>query len=188
MRYALNVTPINGWETHLGQGQADAALSVDGAGRLTMHAPADPAGMALAGLADGLLGIVGAGQADQALTATGASTAILKPVGGASMALEAEGTGYAAFFTTGQAEMALDGIGQLIQAILSTGGADMLMAGTAGIPQPILIPDLYSQAHPSRFFVADPGDRRIDAGNPTDPVMVSPDQRTLEVPAERSVA
>lgn len=33
MRYALNVAPINGWETHLGQGVA--ALAADATGVAT---------------------------------------------------------------------------------------------------------------------------------------------------------
>lgn len=73
-------------------------------------------------------------------------------------------------------------------ATTGAGQSDMQMAGFAGIPTPIVIPDVYSEAHPSRFFVVEAFEQRIDAGDPDLPVVISPDARTMNVPAERSVA
>jgi len=294
MRYALNVTPINGWETHLGQGQVAMSLSAQGdgfraffavgqtaamtlaasgAGYLVITGLAQQAALALASSGAGIKALTGAGAAAQALLAVGVPVLEARPVGegamaltvsgaarkallgsgiaaqalgasgrgylvligqadAADIALTAEGDGFAAFFGEGEpaslalsaggagyselrgltepASLALDGAGTAYLqlkpigqsdleiaagdasikniATLGTGLADMLMVGIAGIPRPIVIPAEYTEAHPSRFFIDEPTQQRIDAGEPIAPIPVPRDQRTFVVPAERNVA
>lgn len=154
MRYALNVTPLNGWETLFGFGQADAALSASGDGVKWFFFYGD-AGMSLSADAAGLLAALGAGQADQALTAT-ASGLIWKIGEGqadinltaeaygyaeihltaevSSMVLDATGAGYGAFFAVGEAAgMTLSALGVGYSELRSSGQSDMALDG-AGAP------------------------------------------------------
>lgn len=292
MRYALNVTPINGWETLLGQGQAgmtlaatgdgyrvffavgqtaSMSLAASGVGLLVITGFAQGAALALASSGAGLKALTGTGTANQTLSAVGVPVLQARPIGqagmaltvsgaamkallgaglaaqamnvngtgylvilgdavDADMALDAVGDGFAAFFATGEpahlaldadgvgyqeihgeaddahltldaagvpilelklggeADMDLASAGKGILAALGVGQSDMAMDGIAGIPRPIIIPNVYAQTHASRFLVVEAFEQRIDAGNPSLPVAVSPDQRTLTVPAERSVA
>jgi len=158
MRYALNVAPLNGWETLFGFGQADAALSATGDGVKWFFFYGD-AGMSLSADAAGLLATLGTGQADQALTAT-ASELIWKIGEGqadinltadaygyaeihltaeaSDMVLNATGSGYGAFFAVGEpAAMILSGLGIGYSELRGFGQADAAMSGS-GTPYVVM--------------------------------------------------
>jgi len=147
MRYALNVTPINGWEVLFGSGQADASLSANGDGAIFLfgvgdiatlalsatgtayaiiHALADAAQQALSASADGVLATLGEGSALQVLTAEGIGSQRVFFVGDAA----------------GMSIEVLDGSVVNI-AILGAGQASMLASGVAGIPNPHIRPSGY---------------------------------------------
>lgn len=71
--YALNATPISGWETHLGMVDASMRMVAEGRGYLIIH---------------------GAGDAEMTLAASGMDSQSLLASGNAGLATDALGTGY----------------------------------------------------------------------------------------------
>lgn len=188
MRYALNVAPINGWETQLGQGQADISLSATGSGYRAFFATGQAAAMALSASGAGRSTIYGAGSSAQSLSASGVPVLSVRPVGSSALALSANGTSANSVRSDGIASASLFADGDGLMATAGSGQSDMHMAGFAGIPRPIIIPDAYSEAHPSRFFVVEAFEQRIDVGAQDLPVVIPTGNRTMNVPEERSVA
>ena len=70
--YALNVAPINGWETHLGMGGASLVVTAQGVARTEMH-PAGTAAMALTASGIGAVSPLNAAMAAIELQATDVS-------------------------------------------------------------------------------------------------------------------
>jgi hypothetical protein len=147
MRYALNVTPINGWEALFGAGQADTSLSASGDGVFfvfgvgdvvslaldatgtayaIVHALADAAQQALSAGADGILATLGEGSALHVLSADGSGTQRV-------------------FFVGDAAAMSIDALDSSIVniAVLGAGQASMVASGLAGIPSPHIRPSGY---------------------------------------------
>lgn len=104
--YALNTAPINGWETHLGSGQAAMSLLASG----------ESADVAL-----------GAGAAQLALTASGNGTRRVPALGAAAMQLQAAGEGTRGVLGSGTATMVMtaNGIGGIL--VQGAGIAQMRM-------------------------------------------------------------
>lgn len=153
MRYALNVTPINGWETHFGSGHSDAVLSAAGNGYRAFFAIGSQADMALAvqaaagylvitGFADdaiaaltasgsGVKAMTGAGVADQTLSAVGIPVLKVLPVGEATLALAVNGQALKALTGSGTADQALVVSGQAVKALTGDGTANQVL-GVSG--------------------------------------------------------
>lgn len=162
MRYALNVTPLNGWETMFGSGQADAALTADGVsvtfvfgfGEIAalemeatgtqyaiLHALAQAAEQALSAGADGILATLGQGTAIQVLTASGEGTRRVSFVGvDADLALAVSDHSVANIATLG------------------AGQAELISTASYGIPNPHIRPTDFVEAA-SIMIVSD--DNRI---------------------------
>lgn len=122
--YALNVAPINGWETHLGMGGASLVVTAHGVGRTVMH-PAGTAAMVQTATGNGLLAATGAGNALQALAAAGSAYTRMYGAGLAGPELIAAGDGIVLPFFGGVARMALTALGK--------GAVSPLNAATATI-------------------------------------------------------
>ncbi|CAH0532142.1 hypothetical protein UAM5_00025 [Ralstonia phage UAM5] len=139
MRYALNTVPINGWETHLGQGAA--ALAVDATGAAANVAQgASSAAIALDGSARGNVRQVlnGAAQIDFSaagfgriagpgglglisLDATGHAKLIAKPTAFGRIDIAAAGGGKIAFPLSGTSRIELDASGAPTIPLLGNG-------------------------------------------------------------------
>lgn len=195
MRYALNVTPINGWQTQLGVGIAHQQLQSNGVGYLIMVGKAQAAILALtpAGLAAVVL--LGVGQGPLALILTGRGYAVIRGEGAALAELEADGNGILIPFLGGQAAMIMTGFGfgaiaadgrglanlqlectdESSNSIASRGAgfAAIIMAGLAGIPRPSMIRDDGLTHVASRRMLVAQGLRRMT---------VAPEPRAIDVP------
>lgn len=109
--YALNVAPINGWETHLGMGGASLVVTAQGTGRTVMH-PAGTAAMAQSAAGNLRKAVAGTGTAMQALAATGSAYTRMYGIGLAGTELLATGDGIVLPFFGGVARMALTASGK----------------------------------------------------------------------------
>lgn len=112
--YALNTTPVNGWETHLGNGQVAMSLAASGA-----SANVD----------------LGTGTAQLALAATGSGTRRVPASGSASMQLQAAGNGTRWVLGTGTAsmQMAADGNGDVVSGVGGEISMAMYASATGGV-------------------------------------------------------
>lgn len=100
--YAINVAPINGWQTALGSGAASMAMS----------------GTALGGLM-----LLGSGSAVQRITASGNGYAVIYGLGQASQRLIAVGDGKLIPFMGGTARMSINAVGNGVVAPLNASTA-----------------------------------------------------------------
>lgn len=112
--YALNAAPINGWETHLGSGQAAMSLLASG----------ESANVAL-----------GAGAAQLALSASGNGTRRVPALGAAAMQLQAAGEGTRWVLGSGTAtmQMAAEGEGNVVEGVGGRATMVMTAKGIGGI-------------------------------------------------------
>jgi hypothetical protein len=141
--YALNATPVNGWETQFGFGQAALPLSASG---------------------NGLKGALGSGNAALPLQASGNGTRRVMGAGTVSMALLAEGEGSVVEGNAGKAVMVLSarGVGGITvsgegaaQMVLTAQGEGIVAKGVFGAGHAIIesrawdIPKKYETHHGS---------------------------------------
>ncbi|AXG67774.1 virion-associated phage protein [Ralstonia phage GP4] len=148
MRYALNVAPINGWETHLGQGVA--ALAADATGVATPAAqgggvaPIMLDGAALGNMRQVLYGaaqlgvdaygfgrIAGPGGLGLiGLDAMGAAKLIAKPTASSQIDIGAAGDSKIAMLLSGAGRIDLTGSGLLEAAMLGSGIGSIELSGS----------------------------------------------------------
>lgn len=155
MRYALNVAPINGWETHSGIGRADQSMSAVGAGSSIMLEYGS-ATLQLSAQGSGLSAARGAGSAPMQFSVSGIAHAIIHGYGsvGADLAASGEGTiipfmggvailqlslsgnGNVAPANQGRADFRFSAIDVSISPIAARGAglAEMALTGAYGIP------------------------------------------------------
>jgi hypothetical protein len=107
MRYAINVTPVSGWQTHQSFGESPIALSADGAGSFAIQ---------------------GEGQADASLTASGYISALAKGQSQADMALTSSAVGKLAIYLSGWADATLSMSGTSIFAVVGKSDLDMALS------------------------------------------------------------
>jgi hypothetical protein len=125
MRYALNVTPINGWETHLASGQGDLVASATGDGYRAFYALGLQADMALQAQAAGYLVITGlADDAATVLTASGSGMKAVTAEGLADHSLSAVGIPILEVRPVGESVLALTVNGQAVKALIGSGLAN----------------------------------------------------------------
>lgn len=121
--YALNTAPINGWETHLGSGQAAMSLAASGASANTD---------------------LGTGAAQLALSASGSGTRRVPASGSASMQIQAAGSGTRWVLGTGTASMQMaaagngevsNGMGGKVSLVLHASGTGGILVNGSGVAQ-----------------------------------------------------
>lgn len=159
--YAFNTTPINGWEAHLGRGQAAltmlangksanvvlgsgaALLSISASGEGTRRAPSfGEASMLLQAEGEGTRRVLGSGLAPMQLTADGDGNAVDGAGGRISMALRAQGLGGFLVYGDGVSQLRLSAEGEGRVAKTHFGSAHAIMEFRARD-----IPKRYSTHH-----------------------------------------
>lgn len=177
MRYALNVTQINGWETHLGSGSQALSLSVDASARKDTFG-AGLIGFDLEALAQAYARKFGQSAINQTLTAQGDGTIIPFSGGHADLALHLSGIGVVSSPNIGLADIIFAGEGQGVIALKNHGIADMVLGAFYGIPARPTHAGFIANTD-DRTLLMDADDRHFDI--PADPVMRPQDDRALSV-------
>lgn len=121
--YALNASPINGWETHLGSGQAAMSLAASG-GSANVDLGAGAAQFALSASGSGTRRVPASGSASMQLQAAGGGTRWVLGAGTATMQMEASGNGDA-----------VNGMGGKISLVLHASGTGGILVNGSGIAQ-----------------------------------------------------
>ncbi|MDF3073468.1 MAG: hypothetical protein K0S54_1135 [Alphaproteobacteria bacterium] len=206
MRYPLNVTPMNGNETHFGFGAAQQAMSASAAGHLVMHS-GGVAAMQAAASGGGVVAIIGSGAAAMALAAHGKAKLIMHGIaqsarahlaaigegvvipflgGAARMSMTGSGIGTIAAIATGAARMVLGAVDASANSIaqLGSGVAKLRLSGSAGIPWPKLVPQTFAAAHPSRILMVASAPKVIRQFQER-AIAVPPEMRIVHVAPER---
>jgi hypothetical protein len=146
MWYALNTTPINGWETKgefgdaqvvvsaqtgagfaglakLGRGAAPIALNSNGYGRLFVKGKADKADAALSATGFGRVAKLGAGNADIAVDANGIGYARIFIGGESNIVIDADGDGVVIPRLGGRARITVEANASGLIAVRGQGSA-----------------------------------------------------------------
>ena len=196
--YALNATPINGWQTHQGFGAAEIEVAGQAVGHLHVHPKGEDAAITVSGQASGLVAKTGQTAADIVLSASGVGYAIIHGFGQADInvladadgkiipfmggkahiVLSAQANGRIAQLGVGAAYISIDAFDAGRLAVRGHGQADIEIDAAYGIPDPITIPDDYEPAHPHATMSLGREDRTMD---------VPPDRWPMQVPPERDV-
>lgn len=159
--YALNATPISGWATHLGAG--DAQFEMTATGRIGRVAIGNgKAELALTAKGTGIVKMLGrSAAAKMVLEAIGDGVAIPLLGGTASMRLVARGDGTITQTSASQAVMRMLGAMSWQNPIArrAVGVAELVMTAESGIPTPHTIRGNASDAHSSRVLIV-PRDTR----------------------------
>lgn len=168
--YALNVAPLNGWETHIGSGRASANVSTQASAYLVMSNGEGHAQVAATGNADGMKARLGQAVAGLTLNVQGTGYSIIHGVGSvqaevitladggvipfmgghAQVVLSAQANAMVAKLGVSYAPMLMYGAANGRRAVLGAGRADAFVFTRYGIPEPFIKPVQFEATHASR--------------------------------------
>ncbi|HTN66411.1 MAG TPA: hypothetical protein VL051_09545 [Burkholderiaceae bacterium] len=186
MRYALNVTAINGWARHNGRGQVTLVLQTTGAG-LVLKQGAGAGQMTLAASGRAYARKPGAGSAQQSMLASGSGTIIPAMRGKACMALSASGNGRIAMRGASIAAMRMAAQGKAADVALGAGAADLVLTGSYGIPHPIATPSTFSLSIRDRSLLAAADNRTFTVPLAPELLQRAEQRRVPVAPTNRSL-
>lgn len=159
MRYALNVAPINGWETHTGAGAAACELSATGEGIRQLHGDG-AADLELSGNGVGYARIHGASSITAELTTSGDGLLAKTGQGAAGLELTADGIGGIVHYPQASLLLELTTNGVAAGVALGQGEGALELSALWGLPNPV-VRGAFATAHGSRVMIVQPGAREL---------------------------
>lgn len=127
--YALNTTPLNGWETHIGSGIAAVSIAASGASA-TVHLGSGTAATVVASTGNGTRRAQASGSAQLVVSAAGNGIRRAPAFGSAAVELRTEGSGEIVSGLGGQAQIRVisQGMGGIL--VYGDGAAPIVVAQT----------------------------------------------------------